>query len=64
MRLLRRDVPGDEPIVMVELVNSTPDPDGTRRKYLGRVPPSMRTCWEARNWRCYLPPEARFDVQT
>ncbi len=27
--LLRKELPGDEPIVMVQLLNSTPEPDGT-----------------------------------
>jgi hypothetical protein len=26
---LRKEVPDDEPIVMVDLLNSTPEPDGT-----------------------------------
>lgn len=41
-RLLRRDVPNDEPIVMVELTNSTPEPDGTRKTYHLRVHPELR----------------------
>ncbi len=64
LRLLRRELEGDEPIVMVELTNSTPNPDGERRKYLRRVPPTMQTAIEARNWTCHLPANARIDVQT
>jgi hypothetical protein len=41
-RLLRRDVPGDEPIVMVDVLNSTPEPDGTTRRYMLRVDPELR----------------------
>ncbi len=33
------DLPGDESVVMVEVVNSTPEPDGTHRTYYLRVPP-------------------------
>ncbi|GGM60116.1 DUF6745 domain-containing protein [Dactylosporangium sucinum] len=33
----------DEPLTMVEVVNSTPEPDGTSRVYWLRVPPDTRT---------------------
>ncbi|MDG6102806.1 hypothetical protein Daura_41180 [Dactylosporangium aurantiacum] len=33
----------DEPLTMVEVVNSTPEPDGTSRVYWLRVPPTTRT---------------------
>lgn len=32
-RLLRRDVPGDDPVVIVEVKNSSLEPDGSRRTY-------------------------------
>jgi hypothetical protein len=38
-RLLWRDLPGDEPIVMVEVTDSTPQPDGHRKIYTLRVDP-------------------------
>jgi hypothetical protein len=39
-RLLRKDLPEEpEPIVYLEMVNSTPEPDGTRRRYLERIDP-------------------------
>ncbi|WP_316043356.1 DUF6745 domain-containing protein [Actinomadura sp. CNU-125] len=44
------DLPFDEPVVMVEVVNSTPEPDGTRRTYYLRVPPSTRTAREGVAW--------------
>jgi hypothetical protein len=31
--LWRRNVPDDEPIVVIEVVNSTPEPNGRRRHY-------------------------------
>ena len=40
----------DEPVAMVEVVNSTPEPDGSRRTYFLRVPPSMRRAREAVAW--------------
>ena len=40
----------DEPVVMVEVRNATPEPDGTRRTYFLRVPPTMQTAREAVAW--------------
>ncbi len=40
----------DEPLVMVEVVNATPEPDGTRRVYWLRVPPATRTAREGVAW--------------
>ena len=40
--LWRKDVPGDEPILMVELENSTAEPDGSVKKYMLRVDPECR----------------------
>ncbi|MFE0674607.1 DUF6745 domain-containing protein [Streptomyces sp. NPDC058867] len=48
--LWRIDLPADEPVVMVEVLNSTPEPDGTRRTYWLRVPPSTRTAKEGVAW--------------
>ena len=39
-RLIKRDLPGDEPIVMVDCVNSSPEPDGSYRRYMLRVDPN------------------------
>jgi hypothetical protein len=39
-RLLRKVLPGEpEPIVYLEMLNSTPEPDGTYRRYLERIDP-------------------------
>ncbi|MFJ2568783.1 DUF6745 domain-containing protein, partial [Streptomyces sp. NPDC087568] len=48
--LWRIELEGDEPLVMVEVVNSTPEPDGTHRTYWLRVPPSTRTAREGVAW--------------
>lgn len=40
--------PGD--LKLVEVVNGTPEPDGSRRTYWLRVPPSMQTAQEAVAW--------------
>ena len=39
-RVLRKDVPNDEPIVYVDLLNSTPEPDGSVKRYMLRVDPN------------------------
>lgn len=39
-RLLYREIPEDEPIVMIECRNSTPEPDGTTKLYHIRVDPN------------------------
>jgi len=41
---------GDEPLVMVEVCNATPEPDGSFRNYWLRVPPDVRTPREAIAW--------------
>jgi hypothetical protein len=48
--LWRIEMPGDEPVAMVEVVNATPEPDGTRRTYHLRVPPRTRTAREGVAW--------------
>ena len=42
--------PDNEPVVMVEVANSTPEPDGTRKTYFLRVPPTMTTARAAVAW--------------
>jgi hypothetical protein len=39
-RLLRKEVADDETIVLVDLLNSTPEPDGTVKRYQLRVDPN------------------------
>jgi hypothetical protein len=53
--LWRRNVPGDEPIVMIEVINSTREPDGRRKRYWLRVPPNMTTAHEAVAWSFNVP---------
>jgi hypothetical protein len=48
--LWRVSMAGDEPLVMVEVVNSTPEPDGTRRTYFLRVPPNTTTARAGVAW--------------
>lgn len=42
--------PGDEPLVMVQVQNSTAEPDGTYKDYFMRVPPDVQTVQEAIAW--------------
>ncbi|MFF3067835.1 DUF6745 domain-containing protein [Kitasatospora sp. NPDC057904] len=53
--LWRIVMPGDEPVVMVEVVNSTAEPDGTFRTYWLRVPPSTRTARAGVAWTFGIP---------
>ncbi|WP_327340095.1 hypothetical protein OG384_33710 [Streptomyces sp. NBC_01324] len=48
--LWRIALDGDEDVVMVEVVNSTPEPDGTHRTYWLRVPPAVRTAKDGVAW--------------
>jgi hypothetical protein len=41
---------------MVEVENGTPEPDGTRRRFLLQVPPEVATAHEAVAWTFGLPP--------
>ncbi|WP_443063854.1 DUF6745 domain-containing protein [Streptomyces sp. NBC_00659] len=56
--LWRVELAGDEDVVMVEVVNSTPEPDGTNRTYWLRVPPTTRTAREGVAWTFGLAAEA------
>jgi len=48
--LWQLDQRDDEPIVMVELLNATPEPDGSYARYWLRVPPAMQTAHDAVSW--------------
>ena len=55
--LYRAEIPDDEPLVMVRVTNSTPEPDGTFKDYFLRVPPTMKTADESVAWTFGLPVE-------
>jgi hypothetical protein len=48
--LYRAEIPGDEPLVMVSVLNSTAEPDGSRKPYFLRVPPDITTARQAVAW--------------
>ncbi|MFE0378572.1 DUF6745 domain-containing protein [Streptomyces inhibens] len=61
--LWRIELDDDEPVVMVEVLNSTPEPDGTHRTYWLRVPPWTRTAREGVAWTFGLGAEAYAPVR-
>jgi len=48
--LYKMNLRGDEPILVVHVVNSTPEPDGTYNQYFLRVPPMMVRAKQAVAW--------------
>lgn len=48
--LYRVEMSGDEALVMVRVINSSPEPDGSYRHYYLRVPPHVQTASEAVAW--------------
>ncbi|MFS0695406.1 DUF6745 domain-containing protein [Streptomyces nitrosporeus] len=56
--LWRIPLDGDEDVVTVEVVNSTPEPDGTCRTYWLRVPPGTRTARAGVAWTFGLDADA------
>ena len=40
--LYRKEIPNDEPLIMVKVVNSMPEPDGSYREFFLRVDPECR----------------------
>jgi len=48
--LWRKEIPDDEPLVMVQVKNSTPEQDGRFKDYFLRVPPTMKTAKQAVAW--------------
>lgn len=63
--LYRRQFQWDEPLVMVRVINSTAEPDGTFKEYFLRVPPETTTAKEAVAWTFGLSTEEyELDQQT
>ena len=64
--LYRRDLANDEPLVMVEVINRSPEPDGSFRHYVLRVPPTCRTALEAVAWTFDMKPQdyARMEAES
>ncbi|TFE36143.1 hypothetical protein E3E14_30505 [Streptomyces sp. ICN441] len=61
--LWRIPLADDEDVTMVEVVNSTPEPDGTHKTYWLRVPPETRTAREGVAWTFGLDAEAYAPVR-
>jgi hypothetical protein len=64
--LWRRIWPDSDIWAAVEVINATPEPDGTRRHFFLQVPPTMRTAREAVAWTYGLRPKdyAKLVVRT
>lgn len=50
MRLWSKDIGGREPVVMLEVINATMEPDGSHKSYTLRVPPDIKTADDAKMW--------------
>jgi hypothetical protein len=63
--LYRKEFLNDEPLVMVKVINSTPEADGSFKSYFLRVPPTMKTAKEAVAWTFNIEEEGyELDEQT
>jgi hypothetical protein len=60
-RLWRTEIPDDEAICMVAVLNSTPEPDGSVKTYWLRVPPSISRAREGIAWTFEIP-ESEYTV--
>jgi hypothetical protein len=56
-KLYRINLPDDEPIVLVEVVNSTPEPEGYCKHYFLRVPPQIAKARDAVAWTFGMQPD-------
>ena len=54
-RLWRTELGDDEPLCMVEVKNSTPEPDGSTKTYWLRVPPGYKRARSAVAWTFDMP---------
>jgi hypothetical protein len=55
--LYRIELPNDEPLVMVKVLNSTLEQDGSRKPYFLRVPPGMTSARQAVAWTFSMAPD-------
>lgn len=53
--LYKSEISGDESLVMVQVINKTPEPDGSFKVYHLRVPPHVTTARQAVAWSFNLP---------
>ena len=63
--LYRQEMPDDEPLVMVRVLNSTPEPTGEIKSYFLRVPPDIEDADTAVAWSFNMTKEEyRPEVET
>jgi hypothetical protein len=53
--LYRKEIKNDEPLVMVKVVNSTAESDGSFKDYFLRVPPTIERARQAVAWTFGVP---------
>jgi len=61
--LYRCEMAGDEPLVAVSVMNHTPEVDGSRKRYVLRVPPDMTEAHQAVAWTFGLQPGEYWPVR-
>ncbi|HEY9759692.1 MAG TPA: hypothetical protein V6C97_31320 [Oculatellaceae cyanobacterium] len=61
--LFYKDMPGDEPWVVVKVQNSTAEPDGSFKKYFLRVPPDTLTAKQGIAWTFGMEEDEYFPVE-
>ena len=62
--LYRKELPGEEPVVVVRVENSTAEHDGEYKNYYLRVPPHIQTAREAVAWTEVAPVHRRASLGT
>ncbi len=62
-QLYRASLRGDEDLVMVRVVNKSPEPDGSYSIYWLRVPPTVRSAHEGIAWTFQETPETYHPLQ-
>jgi hypothetical protein len=60
--LYRMNVPGDEPILVVQVINRTPEPDGSYNEYFLRVPPTINRARQGVAWTFGLSEEEYYPI--
>ena len=48
--LYQKQIPNDEPLTMIKVINASMESDGSRKEYFLRVPPDIKTAQEAVAW--------------
>src|SRR3990167_684292 len=63
-RLLVKQIPDDEPVVYIDVLNSTPETDGTTKRYMLRVDPRAYNGMSARSCHAAIASTWRTDAES